>query len=50
MATAWVNVTGRLKQTDVRDNEVWEVNNDNDMFKQPADGSGSWKHIRARVT
>ena len=40
-----MNVDGALKQIDAGDEEVWGVNSAYEIWKRPADGSGSWTRI-----
>ena len=46
----WKQINGGLKQVDVSDMEVWGVNSGNAIYKRPADGSGSWIHVKGVLT
>ena len=43
----WINVPGKLKQVAADDKHVWGVNNANQIWKRPVDGSGSWTEAEA---
>ena len=41
----WIDVAGQLDQIDANDEEVWGVNDRNQVFKRSVDGGGGWIRI-----